>query len=173
MTKNKYLSTFGRLILFAGFVFGFLTILHSSPAYANHVCDPGTPREGQAIPHSPTGAEVFCQGGAGATPPAGGGSTDTSATDINETPVTLECRNEGDSCAISDHLTTFVRVLSAMVGIVVAIMIAWGGLQYTSSRDNPQQAAEAKNHILNAIIALVFYIFSIALLNWLVPGGVL
>jgi hypothetical protein len=120
--------------------------------------------------------EITCESGGTDNPepanaPADG--SDTSSGEIDDTPVELECRNEGDQCSINDHLTTVVRVLSAMVGIVVTCMIAWGGLQYSSARDNPQQSAEAKNHILNAVIALVFYIFSIAILNWLVPGGVL
>lgn len=76
-------------------------------------------------------------------------------------------------CKIIDYLVDFINLLSALVGLVVVAMIIWGGIQYTSARDNPQQAASAKEHIRNAIFALVFYIFSIALLNWLVPGGVL
>lgn len=79
--------------------------------------------------------------------------------------------NSGN-CGIVAYLVLFIRVLSAAVGIVVTIMVAWGGLQYASSRDNPQQAAAAKDHIRNAVLALVFYIFSIAFLNWLVPGGI-
>lgn len=77
-----------------------------------------------------------------------------------------------ENCGIIAYLATFIRVLSAMVGIVVTIMIVWGGIMYASSRDNPQQTASAKSHIVNALIALMAYIFIVAVLNWLVPGGV-
>lgn len=77
------------------------------------------------------------------------------------------------NCRIVKRIVDLINALSAAVGIVVVIMIVWGGIKYTSSRDNPQQAAQAKEHIRNALIALVFYIFMMAFLNWLVPGGVL
>lgn len=78
-----------------------------------------------------------------------------------------------DTCPfLKNYVVPAINVLAASVGIVVLIMVAWGGLQYTSSRDNPQQTAAAKDHIRNAILALVIYIFMIAFLNWVVPGGV-
>lgn len=62
--------------------------------------------------------------------------------------------------------------MSAVVGIVVVIMIAFGGIKYSASRDNPQATAAAKQHITNALLALVLYIFMFAILEYLVPGGV-
>lgn len=87
-----------------------------------------------------------------------------------------DCRADtlnASNCGIVAQLNIFINILAAVVGIVIVVMIVWGGIQYTMSRDNPQQTAAAKEHIKNAILALVVYIFSIALLNWLVPGGIL
>jgi len=51
-------------------------------------------------------------------------------------------------------------------------MIVVAGIQYTTSQGNPQKTAEAKNRLVNAIIGLAMFIFAVALLNYLVPGGI-
>ncbi|MCA9331778.1 hypothetical protein KC968_02450 [Candidatus Saccharibacteria bacterium] len=78
-----------------------------------------------------------------------------------------------NNCGIINIIVKVIQALSGAVGIVVVVMIVWGGIQYTSSRDNPQKTAAAKEHIINAVMALVMYIFFVAILNWLIPGGVL
>lgn len=78
-----------------------------------------------------------------------------------------------DNCGIVAYIVTFTQILSAAVGIIVTIMIVWGGIKYSMSKDNPQETAAAKGIIRNAIIALVFYFFTLAFLNSVVPGGVL
>ncbi|HTE22561.1 MAG TPA: pilin [Candidatus Limnocylindria bacterium] len=78
-----------------------------------------------------------------------------------------------DNCPfLANYVVPFINALSGAVGILVVIMIAWSGIQYASAKDNPQQAAAAKEHIRNALLALVIYIFMVAFLNWVVPGGV-
>lgn len=76
------------------------------------------------------------------------------------------------NCGIIGYIVTFTNVLSALVGIVVVIMIAVGGIQYTTARDDPQAVSAAKNRIRNAILALVFYLFGFAFLQYLIPGGI-
>ncbi|HTE57395.1 MAG TPA: hypothetical protein VK694_01515 [Verrucomicrobiae bacterium] len=76
-----------------------------------------------------------------------------------------------NQCGIVSYLQLFINVLSGIVGVVVVIMVAVGGVQYASSKDNPQQTAAAKNRIRDAIMALVIYLFVFAFLQWLVPGG--
>jgi hypothetical protein len=77
------------------------------------------------------------------------------------------------NCQILDYLLTFINVLSGIVGVIVTLMIAYGGIRYSMAKDNPQEAAAAKEHIKNAVLALVIYLFMFAFLQWLVPGGVL
>lgn len=77
------------------------------------------------------------------------------------------------NCGIIAYLLTGINVLSALVGVVVVLMIAVGGIQYSASRDNPQATAAAKDRIRNAIIALILYVFMWAFLQYLIPGGVL
>lgn len=78
-----------------------------------------------------------------------------------------------DNCGIIGYIITFINILSGLVGVVIVIMIAVGGIQYTTARDDPQAVAAAKVRIRNAILALVFYLFGFAFLQWLVPGGLL
>lgn len=70
-------------------------------------------------------------------------------------------------------LKTALRVMSIGVGLVVVASIVIAGIQYSASQGNPQIAAEAKKRLLNAVIGLVMFIFAFALLNFLVPGGVI
>lgn len=77
-----------------------------------------------------------------------------------------------DNCGIVGYIVMFINVLSAAVGVVIVIMIAVGGIQYTTSRDDPQMVNVAKQRIQNAVLALVFYLFAFAFLQWLVPGGI-
>lgn len=78
-----------------------------------------------------------------------------------------------NNCGIVKYLVLIINLLSGVVGIVVAASIIVGGIQYSAAGGDPQKVSAAKNRIRNAIIALVFFIFGYALLNYLVPGGVL
>jgi hypothetical protein len=75
-------------------------------------------------------------------------------------------------CSIIDDLVVAINFLAAGVGIVVVIMIVIGGIEYTTSADNPQSVASARKKIINALIALVSFIFLYAFLNFIIPGGV-
>lgn len=72
---------------------------------------------------------------------------------------------------IHDMAYSFIRFLSAGVGIIIVISIIAAGIQYSSSEGNPEATQAAKTRIQNSIIGLVVYIFSFALIQYLVPGG--
>lgn len=124
----------------------------------------------EARPQGTFASRVSCQeardnttqdpGEEAASPTGRGGNCNTSG-ELNS-----------DNCTIIRYLSQLIKVLSAAAGIVATIMIVWGGIMYASARDNPQQAASAKNHIRDVLIGLVGYIFFVAVLNWIVPGGV-
>lgn len=80
---------------------------------------------------------------------------------------------DSSNCGIIRYLVIFINVLSVMAGIVIAGSIAYGGIQYSMSAADPQKVSAAKERIRNAIIALVFFIFGYAILNYLIPGGLL
>lgn len=70
------------------------------------------------------------------------------------------------------YINPIIRMLSALVGVAAVIGLVIGGIRYSSSGGDPGQAAAAKKQIRNVIIALLAYLFLLAGLNWLVPGGV-
>ena len=101
--------------------------------------------------------------------PTGAGDAARARNTCNELPLRAD-----DNCPLlKNYIIPAIRILSISVGVIVATMIVWGGIKYASSRDNPQQTASAKEHVRNALIGLVLYIFMVAFLNWVVPGGVL
>ncbi len=82
-----------------------------------------------------------------------------------------KCNSLSQCDLVSRYLNPAINLLSAAVGIVIAISIVIGGVQYGTSAGDPQQAAAAKARIRNAIIALLVFVFLYALLNFLIPGG--
>lgn len=81
-------------------------------------------------------------------------------------------RIDQSECGILSYLVTFINVLSALVGLVIVIMIAVRGIQYSFARDNVQMAASARDGIRDAVLALLYYLAGFAFLQWLIPGGV-
>jgi hypothetical protein len=77
-----------------------------------------------------------------------------------------------DNCGIVAYLVLFTRFLAGIVGVVIAFMIAYRGVQYTVSKDNPQMTQIAKEGIRDAILwALIPYLLIFSFLQWLIPGG--
>lgn len=81
--------------------------------------------------------------------------------------------DDPNHCAILDYVVLAINLLSALVGIVVVGSIIYGGIQYSSAGSDPQKISAAKDRIRNALIALLFFIFTYSFLNYLIPGGVL
>lgn len=86
----------------------------------------------------------------------------------------LECKDMSDmKCnLVKKYLSPFITFLSALVGLAVVVGIISGGIRIASAEGDPQKLAGGKNQIRGAIIALVFFIFLYAAINWLVPGGI-
>lgn len=106
----------------------------------------------------------------------------TDGTNVDDTPnrtvtgdrAAFESCNDVDNCDFIDKFVNpAIKFLSAGVGLIVTIMIIVAGIQYSSAGSDPQKVVAAKGKIANAIIALVTYIFSFGLLQWLWPGGIL
>jgi hypothetical protein len=84
------------------------------------------------------------------------------------------CQTSPGTCSIvQEYINPLIKFLSALVGIAVVMSVVIGGIQYSAARDDPQAVGAAKKRISNAIFALIVYLFLFALLNFLVPGGLL
>jgi hypothetical protein len=90
-----------------------------------------------------------------------------------ELPISNICQ-DADHCSLIDkYVNPFIALLGGLVGLAVVIGIVWGGIQYSAAGGDPQKVAAAKDKIRRALIALVTFIFFYALLQWLLPGGIL
>lgn len=86
------------------------------------------------------------------------------------TTVDLGCSKEGNP--LNDLLFAAIRFLVAGVGVVVIASIIVGGIQYTTAQGEPQKQVAARGRIINAVIALLLYLLTFALMQWLIPGGI-
>jgi hypothetical protein len=81
------------------------------------------------------------------------------------------CKGIGNP--ILDALFAVIRFLSDGVGLVVIGSVIWGGVQYAASQGNPSETAKAIERIRSSLIALLIFIFGYALLDYIIPAGVL
>ena len=123
-----------------------------------------------------------------------GGSTGDGDVSFNATtPNEPLCGGDGNPCApppnidvdecgdatnaestnILCQLVRIVNFLSIGVAVVSAITVAVAGMQYTASRGDPGKTSAAINRLTQVGLAIVMYVFGLALLNWIIPGGAL
>ncbi len=69
------------------------------------------------------------------------------------------------------YLKAIINFLAIGVGLAVAVSIAIGGFGYITSEGNPQKLSAAKNRLFHAVMALILFILMYALLQFLIPGG--
>jgi hypothetical protein len=86
--------------------------------------------------------------------------------DPNASPTT------SGSKAIDRVVNTLVGTVTAITGIVIVLSIIIGAIQYMTASDNSGQIAAAKKRIGMSILALFMFLFTFAILQWIVPGGV-
>jgi len=89
-------------------------------------------------------------------------------------PAAQCAQSNAGSCnqIFTDIIDPAIRFLSAGVGIVVTGVIIVGGIQYATAEDDPQKVSAAKSRIINALIALLAYIFLFSILQYIIPGGI-
>ncbi|HEY2004293.1 MAG TPA: hypothetical protein VGH44_04225 [Candidatus Saccharimonadia bacterium] len=123
-------------------------------------------------------------GSGGGTSTSGGGS---SLTDPNSggcaggvqiaLPIfsnnTCVQNSQGNGSAIVVYLKEVLQLLSGIVGITIITLIIWAGIRYITSLGDPSIVKDAKSRLTNAITALVLFLMMFAILQFLVPGGLL
>lgn len=101
------------------------------------------------------------------TPP-GDGSLEQPTRDSQDCAASNSCLNNNYIVVMAKWA---VNILSAAVAVVVVGVIVFAGIEYSSSGGDPGKTAVAKKRIVNAIIALVAYMFLFVAFQWLIPGG--
>lgn len=72
---------------------------------------------------------------------------------------------------IVDLLFAIIRFLSDGVGLVVIVSVIIGGIQYITSRGDPNATGAAIKRLTSALTALLIFIFAYAILNYVIPVG--
>ncbi len=106
----------------------------------------------------------------------GGGSSSTSANSCGDTKTQLIACDEGTTTgvsAISNLIKMTVMILTVLIGVVAVGGIAYAAILYSSARDNQSQVEQSRTIMRNIVIGLLLYGFTIAILNWLIPGGII
>lgn len=88
-----------------------------------------------------------------------------------KTSINIGCAGKGSP--LLDALFAIIRFLSNGAGLVLIGSLVYGGIQYSASKGDPQASAAAQNRIKSVFFALILFIFSYAILNYLVPGELL
>ena len=123
-----------------------------------------------------SGAALAAPSGA---PGPGGAASGTCGPDQIQLSVPLlaggDCidNNPASGGAIVVYLKLIIRFLSGAVGLVIMLMLVIAGVQYITSLGDPAMIKKAKERIINAITALMLFVLAYAIINYLIPGGIL
>jgi hypothetical protein len=112
-----------------------------------------------------------------------GGTSDTSGNPTSADPAINGKCATGTKCGncsvitqcdlIDKYVNPLINALAALFGVAAVTSFAIAGNQYSSSGGDPGKVTAAKNRVRNTIIALLTFLFLYALLNFLIPGGLL
>jgi hypothetical protein len=172
-TKYKHLKVFflAALLLSSAVAFGY-------PAKTFAACTVEIPGDCQTAEECEGKGQwtrnSTLDGGSCLPLPGGAGNSDQLVQEAKPDPaIDGDCSNPDlkECSLIKQYINPLIALLAAFVGVAVTISIALGGIQYASSAGDPQKAAAAKDRIRNAIIALLTFLFLLALLTFIVPGG--
>lgn len=130
---------------------------------ATNKCDPPKPQNDPNDQNNP--ANKPFQGGNPFGTNKGCGEAET---------VIVECERGDRGVTVLAEVVRFVIIaLTIVVGIAAVGGIAWASVLYAKAEDNESNVKEAKELIRNVAIGILLYGFMIAIVNWLVPGGVI
>lgn len=69
--------------------------------------------------------------------------------------------------------SSIIKFLTVGVGLAATGGVAFGGFLYLTAQGNSSKTQKGVAVILNSLVGVTLYALAFALINWLVPGGVL
>lgn len=95
-----------------------------------------------------------------------------------ENPANNTCKNGSAAESIGNNgvwgiLKLTIQVMTAGVGILAVGGIIYGSILYTSAGGSAEQVKKAVSIITNVVVGILAYIFMFAIINFLIPGGLL
>lgn len=85
----------------------------------------------------------------------------------------ISCSDGAGVGAIGGLIKIAIMVMTILIGVVATGGLAYAAVIYASARDDQEKVSQAKGIIRNVVIGLLLYGFIIAIVNWLIPGGVI
>jgi len=95
--------------------------------------------------------------------------------DINSKNATKQLNSgelNGTNCLVTKYINPAVKFMAAAAGVAVVLSIVIGGIQYSSAGGDPSKVGAARKRIQQAVIALLAFLFLMAFLNFIIPGGI-
>lgn len=129
--------------------------------------EPGTPTAPGAAGNDPTTGESTGTPAAPSYP----GASDSDCSDHKIFNL-LPCVDSGEG-SVWNLLTIIVNFLAVGVGVAVLVGIIWGAFLYSSAGGSAEQAKKGVGYIRNAVIALIAFVCMYAIINFVIPGGLL
>lgn len=84
-----------------------------------------------------------------------------------------EVTDDGSGCSIFKVLNLVVEIMSIGVGLLGVVGITITGIMYLTAGGNEQRTTKAKRRMFEIILGLAIYAVLWALVNWLLPGGMM
>lgn len=134
-----------------------LLVISSVPAFAQSPTPTTTTTPTPSVSVSPTPSKK-------ADTPGQCGSTKTQL---------ISCSSDTGVGTIGDLIKLAISILTVLIGVVATGGFAYAAVLYASAQDDQTKVSEAMGIIRNIVIGLVMYGFTIAIINWLIPGGVI
>jgi hypothetical protein len=106
--------------------------------------------------------------GTAASCPGGNGDAATTAFEFNG-----KGGSTGKPVCISDLITEVMKFFTGLAGLAVVVGIIIGGVRISLAQGNPGKLEQGIGAIVNSIVGLIVYILMYAIINFLVPGGII
>lgn len=113
------------------------------------------------------GTAVSVSAAPGSSSAATSGDSDTNEDDCKKRPLNK------NNCGIVRLIITITNILGVIAGIVIVATMIYGGILYSMAGADPAKVTAAKHKLTSGLTALLLFIFGFAILQWLVPGGLL
>lgn len=102
------------------------------------------------------------------------GTPNLTADEVNSCVSCQDKVNQQDCLAnnpITKRINQVIYLLSGLVAVIITGSIIVAGIQYSISGESANQIQAAKKRMINSAIALLLFILTFSLLQWLIPGG--
>jgi len=67
-------------------------------------------------------------------------------------------------------IANFLKIAFSVAGLVLLVMLLWGGIAWMTAGGNKEQATKAQGRITSALIGFVIFMSVFAIINFIAPA---